>query len=58
MNIRTYRPEDREQAIRLFDAFQDYLIALDPLDRLCRLPGYGELYVARTVKETTEEGTF
>lgn len=58
MNIRPYRPEDREQAVILFEAFQDYLIALDPLDRMCRLPGYGEQYVTRTIRDTSKEGTF
>jgi GNAT superfamily N-acetyltransferase len=58
VTIRSFVTNDRVQAARLFEDFQDYLIAMDPLDRLCRLPGYGESYVAKTVAETMQEGIF
>lgn len=35
----------------LFDDIQDYLVALDPLQRLRRMPGYGAEALARTRDE-------
>lgn len=45
--IRDYQDSDRPALEKLFDDFQDYLAALDPLDRLRRLPGYGEKYTEK-----------
>jgi len=55
VTIRGYREEDRERLAELFDDFQDYLVALDPLRRLRRVPGYGEEALARTLDEVREK---
>jgi hypothetical protein len=57
--IRTYQPNDDDQLITLFDEFQQYLAALDPLKRMRRLPGYGERALRATLSEVAaKEGIF
>lgn len=41
---------DKAGLVRLIEELQDYLIQLDPLKRLRRLPEYGELYVDNLLK--------
>jgi ribosomal protein S18 acetylase RimI-like enzyme len=43
--IQEYQNEDREHLISLMVVLQDYLVNIDPLQRLRRLPSYGEVYV-------------
>jgi ribosomal protein S18 acetylase RimI-like enzyme len=43
--IHEYRDTDREHLICLITSLQDYLVNLDPLHRLRRLPSFGEVYV-------------
>jgi ribosomal protein S18 acetylase RimI-like enzyme len=42
IQIQEYTEDYKEQIIELFKNFQDYLIELDPLKRLRRLPEYAE----------------
>lgn len=49
VDLRRYQPGDYAQVAGLFDEFQDYLVALDPLHRLRRLPGYGEYALQQTL---------
>jgi GNAT superfamily N-acetyltransferase len=60
MLLRDYSDEvDRAQIIDLFDKFQDYIAALDPLHRVRRLPGYGDQVLRETLAEIAAyEGTF
>jgi len=59
VTIREYQEEDRERLAELFDDFQDYLVSLDPLQRLRHLPGYGEEVLAKTLDEVQEkQGVF
>ncbi len=59
MTIRSYQPQDHSQIVTLFDEFQDYLVSLDPLQRLRRLPGYGEYYLQKTLDEVAaNDGIF
>ena len=55
MNIVPYEERYHNQAVRLFDAFQDYLVALDPYHRLRRLPGYGEHILAADLALVAEK---
>jgi len=43
--IQEYRDTDKEHLICLITSLQDYLVNLDPLHRLRRLPSFGEVYV-------------
>ncbi|MEI6478146.1 MAG: GNAT family N-acetyltransferase [bacterium] len=56
--IRPYHGTDREALVRLFEQFLDYLVALDPLGRLRREPGYGEFYVDNVCQLADSGGTF
>jgi ribosomal protein S18 acetylase RimI-like enzyme len=60
MLLRDYSDEmDRTQIITLFDEFQDYIAALDPLHRVRRLPGYGAQALRETLAEiAAHEGKF
>jgi ribosomal protein S18 acetylase RimI-like enzyme len=49
-----YHEEHREQVIKLFEDFQDYLISIDPIKRLCRMPGFGENKLKQTLDEVKE----
>lgn len=55
IKIKEYQENNRESVIKLFNEFQDYLISLDPIKRLRRMPNYGENVVNETVKETQEK---
>lgn len=55
ISLRDYQEEDLARMTTLFDDFQDYLVALDPVHRLRRLPGFGTQYLARTLKEVHEQ---
>lgn len=59
MTIRSYQPHDQPQIVTLFEEFQDYLVSLDPLRGLRRLPGYGEYYLQKTLDDVAEhDGVF
>ncbi len=55
ISLREYREEDQAQIARLFDDFQDYLVALDHWHRLRRLPGCGAQFLDETLKEVHEQ---
>lgn len=55
VTIQEYQKRDRERLAALFDDFWDYLVALDPLHRLRRLPGCGDEMLARTLDEVREK---
>ena len=55
MEIVVYQEKYKNQIIKLFEDFQNYLIKLDPLKRLRRLPGYGENVIKDTLKEISEK---
>lgn len=52
-HIRAYRPEDRARIVMFFERFQQYVAELDPEQRLCCLPGYGEVSTRRTLEDVT-----
>lgn len=61
MNIQivNYDPKYKDQIVKLFEDFYDYLVDLDPLRKLRRQPGFGENSTEETVKEVAEqEGVF
>jgi len=41
MIIRKYNEKDFDQLVELMNAFQGYLVSMDPLNRLIRAPEYG-----------------
>lgn len=59
IDLRRYQPGDAAQVAALFDEFQDYLVALDPLKRLRCLPGYGAHALHHTLADVAQnDGVF
>ena len=52
--IREYRGCDRTSVVRLIEELQDYLVSIDDLKRLRRMPEYGESYTKRTLQNVAE----
>lgn len=50
-----YSDKFRQQLISLFEEFQDYLIHIDPLKRVRRLPGYGRMILDSHIKQIKEQ---
>ncbi len=46
MRFRLYRPADRPTLVAMFEEYQDGFVAMDPLARTRRQPGYGEAALA------------
>ena len=55
IQIQEYTEDYKEQIIELFKNFQDYLIELDPLKRLRRLPEYAEKVHRETLEEVKQK---
>jgi len=55
ITLRDYQDDDRARVTALFDDFQDYLVSLDPLQRLRHLPGCGTQVLDATLKEVREQ---
>lgn len=51
VTIRPYQPDDRRTIVRLYDDFQDFLVAMDPIKRLRRLPGYGMIAFQKSLRD-------
>jgi ribosomal protein S18 acetylase RimI-like enzyme len=45
---------EKQDLIKLMETLQDYLISIDPLKRLRRLPEYGEIYVNDLLEKIKE----
>ena len=59
IQIEKYNQHDRQDILKLFDDFQDFLIGIDPLGRLRRPAGYGEVALQKTLNEVEDhKGTF
>jgi ribosomal protein S18 acetylase RimI-like enzyme len=57
--FRDYASADEQQMVALFDEFQDYIVGLDPLHLIRRLPGYGQTYLAKTLQKVSDhDGKF
>ena len=54
-SIRKYEDKDLSAIIKLAEELQDYLVKIDPLHRLYRLPQYGVLYAEHILTTTKEE---
>lgn len=48
--------EIKKILVNLMEELQDYLIKIDPLKKLCRLPGYGEKHVENLLKKIEKNG--
>jgi len=46
--------ENKAILVKLIEELQDYLVQIDPLKRLRRLPEYGEIYIDNLLKKITE----
>lgn len=51
ISIKQFEPKDKETLFSLIEELQDYLVQIDPLKRLCRLPGYGEKYTNKLLQK-------
>lgn len=54
VEIREYRGSDRASFIRLMEESQDYLVSIDGLKRMRRMPEYGESYTERTLQSVAK----
>lgn len=51
ISIKKFKPEDKKTLIALMEELQNYLVQIDPMKRLRRLPGYGGKYVKNLLKK-------
>ncbi|MBI5151851.1 MAG: GNAT family N-acetyltransferase [Candidatus Pacebacteria bacterium] len=51
VTIRKYEPVDKEIIENFFDVFLDFIASMDPLERLRRLPGFGQKYLQTTLRD-------
>lgn len=59
ITIRQYTDTDKLTILAMFDDFQGYLISIDPLNRLRKLPGHAEVALRETLEEVEKSrGTF
>jgi len=54
MEIRKYSNNDKRPVSKLFDRFQDHLVAMDSFDILKRPAGYGEKYLELTLESISK----
>jgi ribosomal protein S18 acetylase RimI-like enzyme len=54
--VRQYQPEDKIQLIGLMETLQDFLVDIDPLHRLRRLPSYGKVYTKSLLAKVRKAG--
>ncbi len=54
MEIREYSISDNKAVAKLFDDFQDYLVAMDSFDILKRPDGFGKKYTELTLKNISK----
>lgn len=59
ITIREYQPTDQPTLIKLYEDFQDYLVAMDPIKRIRRLPSYGKHTLQTTLLDVqNKNGVF
>ncbi len=51
VGIREYQSSDRAHIIKLMEDFQDYLVDIDYMKRMRRMPEYGVGYVSRLLRK-------
>jgi len=54
IKIREYRDSDRTSFAKLMEELQDYLVSIDDLKRMRRMPEYGESYTERTLENVAK----
>lgn len=54
VEIREYCGSDRTSFVRLMEELQDYLVSIDNLKRMRRMPEYGESYTERTLQNVAK----
>ncbi len=52
--IREYCDSDKTSFVRLMEELQDYLVSIDDLKRMRRMPEYGESYTERTLQNVAK----
>lgn len=55
ITIKQFEPEDKKTLFILIEELQDYLMQIDPMKRLRRLPGYGKKYIINLLKKIEQE---
>ena len=55
ITIETYKPKDKETLFVLIEELQDYLVQIDPLKRLHRLPGYSKKYIENLLNKIEKQ---
>jgi ribosomal protein S18 acetylase RimI-like enzyme len=54
VEVREYDGSDRTSFVRLMEELQDYVVSLDDLKRMRRMPAYGESYTERTLQNVAK----
>jgi ribosomal protein S18 acetylase RimI-like enzyme len=54
ISIRRYQETDIKDFVRLMEELQDYLVSIDDLKRLRRMPEYSESYTERTLQNVAK----
>jgi ribosomal protein S18 acetylase RimI-like enzyme len=54
ISFRRYQETDRKDFVRLMEELQDYLVSIDDLKRLRRMPEYSESYTERTLQNVAK----
>lgn len=55
MLFREYSSSDQTSLIQLFNEFQDYIVSIDPIHRVRRLPNYGKAYLSKTLDKISQD---
>lgn len=55
ISIKKYSPKDKETLFVLIEELQDYLVQIDPLKRLRRLPGYNKKYIENLLQKIKKQ---
>jgi hypothetical protein len=54
IRIRQHRSSDGSAFLKLVEQLQDYLVSVDDMKRLRRMPEYGESYTRRTLEKVAK----
>jgi len=51
INIRKYQPSDAPSIVKCMERFGDYLVTVDSMKRQRRMPGFGEYFTQKMLKD-------
>jgi len=59
LKIRPYQDKDYNSISQMFEDFIDYLVIIDPINRIIKQPEYGKNYLDKTIEEVRDnDGIF